>query len=337
MNELRPLLDSCEDELECALLRSAHLDAPNPVGLRDTALALGLAASTAQALALSVPAAHSLVVGVSTIALPPAAPLAAAGGAAATTSAVTTSAVTSAATTSVVTTSAVTSAATTSAVTSALGTASLTVLGKGVLGGTLVSIMALTTLDQTLGMSSPAPPPISAARSSGAGTAPANQPVPRPARAAAALAPTSDAEPSAEPEPALSGRRVSTKVRAVAAASVDPPVRAEPPPRAAFEPIAHPPASAAPTSASLAAEIRILDQARAALAAGDTARAGSLLDEYASHRPGPTLAQEAGLLRVRLLLARGQRPAAAQLARRIIAQHPESTHVDSLRRLAAEP
>jgi outer membrane protein assembly factor BamD (BamD/ComL family) len=87
----------------------------------------------------------------------------------------------------------------------------------------------------------------------------------------------------------------------------------------------------------LAAEIRVLDQARAALTAGDTNRASQLLDAYAANRPSSTLSQEAALLRVRVLLNRGQRPAAAALARRIIALHPESAHVESLRRLASEP
>jgi hypothetical protein len=49
------------------------------------------------------------------------------------------------------------------------------------------------------------------------------------------------------------------------------------------------------------------------------------------------LAQEAALLRVRLLLSQGDRAMASQLARRIIHEHPESTHVDSLRSLAVEP
>jgi outer membrane protein assembly factor BamD (BamD/ComL family) len=87
----------------------------------------------------------------------------------------------------------------------------------------------------------------------------------------------------------------------------------------------------------LAAEIRLLDQARTALAAGDSPRAATLLDRYAANRPSAVLAQEAALLRVRLLLSQGDRAMASQLARRIIHEHPESTHVDSLRSLAVEP
>jgi TolA-binding protein len=109
------------------------------------------------------------------------------------------------------------------------------------------------------------------------------------------------------------------------------------PAKAAFDSVAQSASVAAPTDASLAAEIRLLDLARGALAAGDSERAGRLLDAYSSNRPSAVLAQEAALLRVRLLLARGQRPAAAELARHIIAHYPESAHVDSLRRLAAEP
>jgi outer membrane protein assembly factor BamD (BamD/ComL family) len=88
---------------------------------------------------------------------------------------------------------------------------------------------------------------------------------------------------------------------------------------------------------SLAGEILLLDQARAALAAGDAPHAAALLDRYAASRPSAVLAQEAALLRVRLLLKQGDRAGAAQLARRIIHEYPSSRHVDSLRSLAAEP
>ena len=145
--------------------------------------------------------------------------------------------------------------------------------------------------------------------------------------------------PLTNPAPSADNRRAlapSSKPAPVAeTAPVD---RA--PATAAFAPLALPQiaaGAAAAGNASLTAEIRLLDQARAALTAGDTVTAGRLLDAYASNRPSSVLAQEAGLLRVKLLLARGQRSVAAELARHIVATHPESTHVDSLRRLAAEP
>jgi hypothetical protein len=304
VTELRPLLESCEDELERALLRSAHADAPGPLGLRETALALGLTTVTANALAASVPTATALL---------QAAPLSATSGAA------------------------TASAATSTAVTSALGGASLGVLGKGLLGGALVSFLALSTLDQTVGTSSsPAPRAVAA----GAVSARTAQPGPPAAPPTPAITAASDFEATvdAEADAASASRRPSPRVPRPAATGTDTPRSTSAPARADFESIARPqPAPGVAPNASLAAEIRTLDQARAALSAGDTQRAELLLDQYGSRRPGPTLAQEAALLRVRLLLARGQRPAAAELARRIIAQHAGSAHVDSLRRLAAEP
>lgn len=323
MTDLRPLLDTCDDDLERALLHSTHLDAPNPAGLRDTALALGLGASTASALAATLSAATAsaatLPVATASVATLPAAivtghtaPLGATG--------------------VVATTSGATTAAT-----SALG-ASLGMLGKGLLGGTLLSLVALTTVDQTLGTSSqPASSTPLAAPS--AGKIPNRSGQPDSPLSVSTLPPTgtNDAQPIAEPEAVVHGRRFARKAPAPAIASAEAPRLVEAPASAAFD--STPPARPSPSSvgASLAAEIRILDQVRAALAAGGTARAGALLDQYASNHPSPTLAQEAALLRVRLLLARGQKSAAAESARRIIAQHPESAHVESLRRLAAEP
>src|SRR6185295_16821434 len=98
---------------------------------REAALALGLAASTANALAATLPAATSLGIarGLAETAI---GPITASGGAVASGTAV---------------------ASTTSA-SAALGVASLGVLGKSLLGGAIVSFVALTTLDQTRGASS---------------------------------------------------------------------------------------------------------------------------------------------------------------------------------------
>jgi len=305
VTELRPLLESSDDELERALLGSARADLPRPLGLRKTALALGLALPTANALAAAIPAAGAV-------------------GAASGT-----------ALSSTVTGGAATGGAS-GVVGTAAGAATFGALGKSLLGGALVSFMALTAYDQTLG----ARPQQSAPVANVAGPAvrePKSAGAP-PAGPLSLVEPVPQVEaPAAEsPVPAVGSRRASSSVAALAPTQ-DERARVAAPANGAFAPEVRAQPAQASTSASLAAEIRILDQTRAALAAGDAAQARRLLDAYAASRHSATLAQEAALLRVRLLLTLGQRPAAAELARRIIAEHPESAHVDSLRSLATEP
>lgn len=293
MTELRPLFESSDDDLELALLGAVRAEQPSPVGLRDTALALGLGAGAAQTLA-----------------------------------ATSTSAATSA------TTSAASGTAGTVGAANALGAASIGAAGKSLVGGALISFLALTTIDKTVDMStSRAVPTATAPRSAHEASEslrgaplPGVQPVLVEPSLAARAAPTLGVgNPRVTPPGPSVGPVTNSRAPTHAPAN------------AAFDAVAQPASVAAAADASLAAEIRLLDLARGALAAGDAERAGRLLDTYSSNRPSKVLAQEAALLRVRLLLARGQRPAAAELARRIIAQYPESAHVDSLRRLAAEP
>lgn len=322
MTELRPLIESSDDELELALLGCARSELPRAVSVRDTALALGLAIPTANALGASLSTAGSL------------------GAAASTTLS------------SAVTGGAVAGSAGAGGAPGLAGTAgalSFGALGKSLVGGALASFMALTAYDQTLGASShrSSPPPevtsvVNVAarhpseRIAAPGALAAPLPAPEPLAAEVEVAPVQ------APAPRPHSRRVARSLAPVPAR-----VSAEPPSAPAPAPAPAQPAPApvvaperpkpAPLLASLAEEIRVLDQARSALAAGDATRAGRLLDAYEQSRHGPTLTQEAALLRVRLLLARGQRRDAARLARRIIAEHPESAHAHSLRTLASEP
>jgi TolA-binding protein len=325
VTELRRLLESSNDEIERALLGAVGAERPHAAALRGTALALGLTATTADALAATLPTASAVGTALGAGATTSALSLGSSGG---------------------VATGATGAAGTTAAAggAAALGTASLGVLGKSLVGGTLLSFLALTALDETVGLS-PAPASSSATASYARPRGPEVRVQELPAAATLSSAAAEDvpepsplgpSNPSADNRRALS--RLSKPVSVEAAAPVEP---AQPAPAAAaFEAPAQPQqasVAAAAANASLTAEIRLLDRARAALTAGDTVTAGRLLDAYASNRPSGVLTQEAGLLRVKLLLARGQRAAAAELARRIIATHPESSHVDSLRRLAIEP
>jgi len=305
----RPLLESSTDDFERSLLQAVKAELPGGLGLRTTALALGLAGSTADALAASLAAAGSI----------------SHAGLQATSTVATSSAATS-------------GAATSSGAVGAVGTVSLGVVGKSLIGGALVSFLALTTLDHSLRSSSSSPHARPPARAAGPTVASS-------ARPAASALPIPPQAPTTADVPALppvapvvapaSGRQLSSHLTPSEPA---PSINAAPT-NAAFS-LPPRPEQALPgasSNASLAAEIQLLDQVRAALAQGNAARAGQLLDRYASNQPSAVLAQEAALLRVRLLLSRGQRPAAAELARRIIHEHPESAHVDSLRGLAAEP
>lgn len=310
MKELERLLTSSEDELERALLVSVMAEAPSPAGLRDTALALGLTASAAAALLTTLPhAASSLGAPVTTAVLPLGVTAAASGG---------------------VTTSTV--AASTVATTA--GVASLATLGKSLVGGALVSFIALTTVDYTLGTESAPRDQVRAAA-----VQQAEPRVSQKTRGARAVAVDAALPAEEEEEPVVvprGGRRSMT--RASSPPPLPVPAEAPPPPAAPADELPAPtPVATAPNDASLATETRLLDRARAALARGDTASAGDWLSRYSAAKPSAVLAHEAALLRVRLLLAKGQRAAAAEQARRIISLYPENAHADSLRRLAAEP
>jgi len=73
--------------------------------------------------------------------------------------------------------------------------------------------------------------------------------------------------------------------------------------------------------ASLAQEIALLDQARSALAAHESARVMALVDQYERVLGGTRMRAEAALLRIEALAQNGQRVRAAQLAQRFIEEH----------------
>ena len=90
-----------------------------------------------------------------------------------------------------------------------------------------------------------------------------------------------------------------------------------------------PPAAAA----DVTAEVDSLDRARAALAAGDARGALSRLAGHDARFPSGVLQPEAVLLRVRALLALGDRASANAVATRFITAHPDSAQASRLRML----
>jgi len=298
MSELRPLLETSDDELARALLDSAREELPNPASLRDAALVLGLTLGSAKALAATVPAVSG----------------AGQAGAGAATSVV----------------------GGTSGAATTVGSASLLALGKTIAGGALVSFVALSASQRALpAREVETEPQRTRTNQLALMTTPA-APVPHPQ---GRLATNATSVVQAAPAPVKTVHRtasaVATSSPAIAATQAP-----SAPARAAF---ALPAASASAErkaastnpSTSLAAEIALLDQVRKALGNHDLAQAARLLDTYAGS-PSQVLARDATRLRVQLLLASGQRAAAAALARRDVAQHPEGADA-ALRQLADEP
>jgi hypothetical protein len=102
----------------------------------------------------------------------------------------------------------------------------------------------------------------------------------------------------------------------------------------------------APRSASLRAgtslsdELRVLDDARAALDAGDTARALTLLGRHDRDFSPPALAPEAMALRIEVYARGPDRESTARLARRFLVLYgdrPEAQRVRSILAAQAEP
>jgi hypothetical protein len=308
MTDFERLWTSSEDDLERALLGSVLAEAPSSAGLHDAALALGLTATTATALLSTLPhAASALAPEASAATVPLAtsvAPSAVGSGVAATASA-----------------------------------ASLATLGKSLLGSAVLSFLALTTVDYSLQTKSA---PTAGMVSEGAEQARPREPGPAPVAergTVSALAPPSAMPAEGEKAAPPRARRSSRGYRPLPSAPVEELAAAAPP---VVAPPEAPPPPPSPTAtarndAFLAAEIKLLDRTRGALARNDAASASALLARYYESQPSPVLAHEAALLRIRLLLAQGKRAAAAAQARRIIATYPENAHAESLRRLAAEP
>jgi len=90
-------------------------------------------------------------------------------------------------------------------------------------------------------------------------------------------------------------------------------------------------------AASIADEIRMLDEARRAQAAGDGAGAIRALDDYQRKYPRGALAEESALLRIEALARLGKVSAAKGLAQKFRAAHPNSPHLRRIESVLAEP
>jgi hypothetical protein len=99
----------------------------------------------------------------------------------------------------------------------------------------------------------------------------------------------------------------------------------------------HRPSVAAPSASSdIREQIRLIDEARSAVAAHDAASALRTLDQYRSKFPGGALDQEATVLRIEALDQRGDHAQAASMARAFLARNPASAHATRLQRIAGQ-
>jgi TolA-binding protein len=87
----------------------------------------------------------------------------------------------------------------------------------------------------------------------------------------------------------------------------------------------------------LSGELRVLDAANRALAAGDFAAASAALDRYARDFPHGALAEEALAIRVRVWARSGDRDRARALYERLAQTYPASPYLDGLREALGPP
>lgn len=78
--------------------------------------------------------------------------------------------------------------------------------------------------------------------------------------------------------------------------------------------------------ADLAEQVRLVDRARELAASGDAPGALAAVDTYDHRFAHGILSEEAALVRIQATQARGEHAEAASLARRFLAQYPESVH-----------
>ncbi|MDQ2645020.1 MAG: hypothetical protein M3020_14480 [Myxococcota bacterium] len=152
-----------------------------------------------------------------------------------------------------------------------------------------------------------------------------------------ALQSPSQVQPApAEPAATVVAPPVQAPPEATPVVEALPAVEATPSESSEKAPIAKPASTAAKASAGdeLRQELKLLDEARAALKSGAPARARVLLERHARRFPSGSFRQEADVLRVETLARLGERQKAASLAREFLSEHPESPHVERVGKAA---
>jgi len=86
--------------------------------------------------------------------------------------------------------------------------------------------------------------------------------------------------------------------------------------------------------ADLAEQLRLIDAARSAVAAGNASAASAALSSYRTRFPRGPFGQEAAVLQIETLDLQGNHAQAAAQARTFLARHPNSPHVNVVQRIA---
>ncbi|MBX3214419.1 MAG: hypothetical protein KF850_20455 [Labilithrix sp.] len=89
------------------------------------------------------------------------------------------------------------------------------------------------------------------------------------------------------------------------------------------------------SGASLQREVELLDAVKRGLRAGQAAEAERALDAYDVEFQQGAMKQEAGFLRIRLLLAKGDRAGAVALGEELLRRHPDNVHAKRIRAVLA--
>ncbi len=92
----------------------------------------------------------------------------------------------------------------------------------------------------------------------------------------------------------------------------------------------------ASSDALLQEQVGLVDRARSLVASGDANGALRAVDAYEHRFPRGLLSEEASLLRIQAMAARGDRGAAAILAQRFRTMYPRSVHTDTIRWLLGD-
>jgi len=92
--------------------------------------------------------------------------------------------------------------------------------------------------------------------------------------------------------------------------------------------------SAPEDGADLAEQLRLIDAARSAVAAGNASAASAALSSYRARFPRGPFGQEAAVLQIETLDLQGNHAQAAAQARTFLARHPNSPHVNVVQRIA---
>ncbi|MES1174488.1 MAG: hypothetical protein ABUL62_09165 [Myxococcales bacterium] len=174
-------------------------------------------------------------------------------------------------------------------------------LGAGAIAGILATSAIYAVTESALPPPSAAPVPV------GKATAPAIVKARSGAAVPALEAPEQIAEPTASAAPAAPSAAPVASVIASAPQPISVSAEVDP-------------------AAPLAAELALLDSARQALAAGNSARALRALNDYDVRFEHPNLAPEALYLRLEALTLQGDKAGTQAVARRLLRSYPNGPH-----------